>query len=960
MNSLFSKYVIVIATMLVMFQTQLIGQRGDMTRVALPELAKITHFDKSDFKGDSQFWAMVRDSTGVYYFGNNDGALVYNGQEWKDVRLPNGSGVRSLLKASNGDIYAGGYNDFGVIKKDDLGAYAFKSISEDLKVDAQKLENVWQIHEVNGYVILRTFQGLIAVNNNISSFIPAAGSFVYSDVVNSEYYVQDEHSGIMSFDPVSKDFKLIFSEELFDNDAIVAFLPSDIENQIEVITKRGTIYLGDIKRGTLVKKHSIFSSTMTESLLACVKKDDDYILGTVGSKVLIFSEGTLINRNKSIYDQIQDQTVLNLYQDENDLWVLLNDGLDVITFDSFFSNLFAESSVYDILIKEEYIYIATNNGVYYSIIPDPNKEFNFIKTTLPQGQAWSLSDMGSSILVSHDLGLFELKGATVTKIGSQVGFWKVVAIAGENDMYLACSYNGFFLLKRSEEGFYFEAKIAGFEESTRDVLQADEKNTFWVCHGYKGVYRVRFSEDYLRVNAIDHYTDQNGLDSRLSVKAHRWNGDIVFSTNQGIYSFDKQESKFIPYPRLNEIIDTTVNTGLILEYDDTTWVILDDQIGYFDKSKEVPEIETNTFINLKGDLNRGFETIFPISKANVFVGAKSGLYVYDIAQSTTNLNFSTVITGIKKRENIGEPASQISLVSSGKIEVSPNMDMLRFEFASPKNTPATDIAYSYRLKNLDKEWSSWSENPFKEYTHLPAGEYVFSVRGRNERGVVGREAYFSFEVTTLWYQTILAKVVLAVLLVLLFMLGLKLVKNKLKEERRKAQELLERSKKVLNLQIEQLKLEQAKTRLEEDVILKSKELTNYTVQLINKKQAFIEMQNDLKELKGLVKNSESKRKLTEMFKKLHQHNIGEEYLQVYDVNFEKINNDFFQKLKDINSKITKRELRLCAFIKMNLTNKEIAPLLTISVRGVETARYRVRKKLNITHDGSFTEFLKNL
>src|SRR5690606_943317 len=75
--------------------------------------------------------------------------------------------------------------------------------------------------------------------------------------------------------------------------------------------------------------------------------------------------------------------------------------------------------------------------------------------------------------------------------------------------------------------------------------------------------------------------------------------------------------------------------------------------------------------------------------------------------------------------------------------------------------------------------------------------------------------------------------------------------------------------------------------------------------------------------------------------------IGEEYMSVFDVHFEKVHNNFFNELKAACPELTKRELRLCAFIKMDLSNKEIAPLLNISVRGVETSRYRIRKKLQV-------------
>jgi DNA-binding CsgD family transcriptional regulator len=50
---------------------------------------------------------------------------------------------------------------------------------------------------------------------------------------------------------------------------------------------------------------------------------------------------------------------------------------------------------------------------------------------------------------------------------------------------------------------------------------------------------------------------------------------------------------------------------------------------------------------------------------------------------------------------------------------------------------------------------------------------------------------------------------------------------------------------------------------------------------------------------------------------------------------------------------------MCAYLKMNLSSKEIAPLLNISIRGVETLRYRLRKKFNLSRDENLIDYLNN-
>ncbi len=184
--------------------------------------------------------------------------------------------------------------------------------------------------------------------------------------------------------------------------------------------------------------------------------------------------------------------------------------------------------------------------------------------------------------------------------------------------------------------------------------------------------------------------------------------------------------------------------------------------------------------------------------------------------------------------------------------------------------------------------------------------------------------------------------------------------NKTREEEQKARKLLELELQQMRLRSEKEKISQDKEQLEEDVIHKSKELANYTMLLVKKREVIYELREDLKELREFAKNEGSRKKVREMIGKISQHMTDEEYLNVFEANFEKVHQDFFDKLRQAFSDLTQRELRLCAFVKMNLTNKEIAPMLNISVRGVETARYRIRKKINLEHEHNLVEYLENL
>jgi DNA-binding CsgD family transcriptional regulator len=80
----------------------------------------------------------------------------------------------------------------------------------------------------------------------------------------------------------------------------------------------------------------------------------------------------------------------------------------------------------------------------------------------------------------------------------------------------------------------------------------------------------------------------------------------------------------------------------------------------------------------------------------------------------------------------------------------------------------------------------------------------------------------------------------------------------------------------------------------------------------------------------------------------------------FNKHFESINKNFFSRIKQAFPDISPNELKICALIKMNLSIKEMASILNISPDSVKTARYRLRKKLNLNTEDNLTDFILNL
>ncbi|HEX5170824.1 MAG TPA: triple tyrosine motif-containing protein, partial [Cyclobacteriaceae bacterium] len=287
--------------------------------------------------------------------------------------------------------------------------------------------------------------------------------------------------------------------------------------------------------------------------------------------------------------------------------------------------------------------------------------------------------------------------------------------------------------------------------------------------------------------------------------------------------------------------------------------------------------------------------------------------------------------------------------------------------AAPQFPGKLNIQYSYWLKGLEEDWSPWQDMSFKEYNSLRPGHYVFHVRARSLVGEQSSESAYYFSVLPVWYQTTVAIIVFFMATIFVLLFSALMVRRKIEKVRLKTQEEEREKRKVLELELERMTLarekeaiKKDKDQLEEDVIYKSKELANYTMLLIKKRELLAEIQESLKDLRENVRNDSSRQKMRDLVRKIKVNLESEEHLQIFEANFERVHHEFFVELKTAYPDLTQKELRLCAFVRMNLTNKEIASILNISVRGVETARYRLRKRLSLNHKDDMAGFLEKL
>ena len=225
------------------------------------------------------------------------------------------------------------------------------------------------------------------------------------------------------------------------------------------------------------------------------------------------------------------------------------------------------------------------------------------------------------------------------------------------------------------------------------------------------------------------------------------------------------------------------------------------------------------------------------------------------------------------------------------------------------------------------------------------GDYTLLIK-RNALSEV--RSLFNFTIEPIWYKSWKGFVLFLCSIIILMWLLNKRLNYNLNKEREKLQE----EKRV---ELERERMKSRNEKLERELVHKSKLLANSALTLAQKNKMLIELKNTVKKMDREEKPVSSiKQKLMHLI----DLNINsDDEWEIFEKNFEEVHETFLEKLKIEYPSITAGELRLAAYIKMNLSSKEIAPLLNISVRSVENKRYRLRKKLNLTPEDSLIDYL---
>lgn len=916
------------------------------------ELPPIKNFPPENYNAESQNWAISQSPEKIIYVANNKGLLEFNSERWKLYLSPNESIMRSV-KVVNERIYTGCFMEFGYWEKNDLEELYYTSLSKNIGIELIEDEEFWNIISIDDYIVFQSLKRIYIYNVKDKAIITIDSSTSITNIfkVNQSVYFQIINEGIFKIEFGKA--VLVFDDELVKNNEIINIFPNDRE--LIILTRDKGFYTS--KNDLLVKWNIPSDEQLSKvSVYDGIRlKDKSFVLGTISHGLIYLNEkgGLLyhIDQNKGILNN----TVLSLFEDlDNNIWLGLDNGISYINTNSPFMVYNDDKgilgSVYASAINGGNLYLGTNQGLFYKSL-ESNDDFSFIQGT--RGQVWSLNVIDQTLFCGHHSGTFTIEGNQAIKIPKTQGTWKIAKLNENSNFLLQGNYDGLYLLEKSNNTWLLKNKIKNYNNSSRFFETLG--NRIFVNHEYTGVFKVTLDSTFSKVNNIAIDTLIKGSNSGII----KYNNDILYSYVNGVFKYDDVNDKFTKDSILSRVYteDEYVSGKFTLdEKDNNLWVFTNSNISFITPGglTNTPKIRS---IPLTKKLRKGivgYENVLRFGDNNKYLlGAANGYITVDVNKLKIKgfrAHIGSVITGSNKINNEAKKLLNKNL----KGNFTNDDNNLEISYYTPEFNKFLKPHYQFELLGIYDDWSDWSENSNVLFENLPFGDYTFKVRAKIGDTISNNIASYSFSIAKPWYLSNLM-IVIYILTVLLFLLFMHNVYKRY--YRRQQQKLIDENKRELELtqaQNEKKIINIKNERLEKDFKSKSKELAASTMSIIKKNELLTEVKNQLLEA---VETKEAIMPIVNTIDKSLSNNDDWEFFKEA---FNNADSEFLKNIKALHPSLSPNDLKLCAYLRLNLSSKEIAPLFNISARSLEIKRYRLRKKLNLLHEKNLVNYILEL
>lgn len=893
---------------------------------------EIKSFLSNNLPIENQNWNIYQHPvSGSIFFANSEGLIEFDGLAKTTCKLPYNKGARSVCIDEQGTVFTGSFEEFGFWDKSSDCKWVYHSLSKTIPID--KNEEIWKIYIRSNKVYFQSFTTIYVYDYHSLKPYKAPFTLLFMFPYGNEFMVQVLGTGLFTFN--NGKYTFIKGSELFAQIKIHAFVPAG----------NGNYFIGTSNNG-LYKFDGLhfvpFKSEVSEFLKyntcnnGVAISDSLFVFGTILNGIVECDASGKIKSTTNFSNGLNNNTVLSLYKDkEHGLWVGLDQGanyLEMLSPVVQYTNVTGTlGTIYTLLKSKNTLYIGTNQGLFMADITRSEMQYSFSDVRMvpgSQGQVWTLREFDGNILCGHNEGTYLVKNESLLPVSNVTGGWTIKPL---NDKLIEGTYTGLIIFSKDAGGTWkFRNRIIGFNEPTRH-LEIDYLGYVWASHHQRGIYKLELNDNADSVRSTSFFNKLEGISGNIDV--FKINNRVVFTTGTRLYTFNYDANRMEPFESLNNQVAEFKQASQIIPYQKNLyWFVFGNKVGLFEisldfKVKKVFELYQRNVRSPENDLE-----IIQIDDRNIIFPNHKGFVVYNasLRQSETS-SFPLAFTHLVFQGK----GKTLEVCSDGDSKAIPfDLNNLTVYFADPSRFNVDEKTYLYRIPEIEEQWHSTFINNFN-YHNLKYGAYTLQLKTNISNNTVN----FRFHIRPPWYLTRLAYVCYFILIVLLIYAGYSIFNYELGKQ-----------KKLLEMELK-------RNSLENELDITSNELMLTMRYLIQKNEILTELKQEIDELKE--QSSKYPVKPIKNIERIIKEGLDTqtESWKTAMTNLKLSQQGFYKRLKEKHPDLTTNDLRLCLYLRMNFTTKEIAHLLNISTRGVEIGRYRLRKKMNLAHDINLSEYL---
>ncbi|HXK75716.1 MAG TPA: hypothetical protein PLK40_04510 [Bacteroidaceae bacterium] len=936
----------------------------------------IVHFEKEKYGENTHTWQMSTTIPGWLFVAAESGFLQYDGSSWQHFSLPDRSPARSVLPDFDSRrVYVGGSGVAGYFEPTVTGQMIFKDILAGHKDIANQLANIWDIYQAHDMLYLCGDNGVARITSEMSKvdFIAGPGKITASTVVEGSLYIGCQEG---LFVLVGQHFIPVYGTESFQGHTVRAIIP--YKNDLLLLTSDGLYRYSNQKihpyllnLNNMIRETGPFCAAMYRGMLA---------IGTVKSGVFCYDMLTNQITNVSEINGLRNNTVLSLSFDEQGfLWAGLDRGIDYILLSSPLSNLytFPESygSGYAAYQKDNNLYLGTNRGLYHMNYDENDlyKESQINEVAGTEGQVWGLQSVDGDLFCMHDKGLLQINGPSdIETLPIHRGCFCVLPMSGKKQMFVG-HYHGMSLLNKQANGKWALNKYFNTLSGSFNQLVFYNDSTVWGVNSHI-LLHIRFSRDWEHISHRREYKIDSIMNTVAIPKIAVVNDTLRIISKGGIYYYNDHLDTFHEDLHLEECLEgNTYYRALDQLSNGSIWALSDQVASLYCTDDQKSSVACKYAFPLDASLDfvGGYEKLIFTQSGNLILPYDKGFAMLDVEQSKQQRKQALVVY----IDELAISATNDSIVykhhmgkSFSKPHISWSNNVLRFVFGVNRIESRNDVLYRYRFTSKE-DWSPWSKRNTKEFAGLYENDYTLHLQAKTVSGDVA-ETSFHFTILPPWWRKRISYVVYVVfglfVMVGFVYLDQKRVKKQFKRAEEEAQVQIQEQKEIYKQKQEQQEehiAELEKENLKYELSYKQQEVTNLLLSSAKQNELLEEIKNDLMRVQSAVRPGnirELRGRLEKLTNRIDVNMQNQEVLERVEKEFNMLHNSMMTKLKANYPDLNQNERMMCIYIRMHLLTKEIAPLLNLSVRGIETLRYRLRKKFNLNREESLSSFLKEL